>query len=256
MKFGVIIPSRLALRPGGSILEDHGQELWLDGAVASVLGQQGFDPADWEIYVGVDPMAVVPARFYDHVAVVQAQRPGQAAAVNAAADLAVLHADVIALLEDDDRWRPEKTRVQLGHLGDAPFVSCSQRLFDVAGVDTGNVVHYPSPSGWIMTAALWNKLRGFDPSYRWLLDMEWLGRLNALGRRRVHVTSNRIQAGYGLVEVSQRATVATYEEPDFLVARTVNPQGGMMRVQSDVQAEREAGEEEARIRKAFGHMPW
>lgn len=256
MKFGVIIPSRLALRPGGCVLEDHGPELWLDGAVASVLGQRGFNANDWEIYVGVDPLAVVPGRFYDHVTVVQAPRPGQASSVNAAADLAVLHADVLMILEDDDRWRPEKTEVQLGHLGDAAFVSCSQRLFDVSGNDTGNVVHYPSPSGWLMTAALWGLLRGLDSSYRWLLDIEWLGRLNQSRRRRVHVTSNQIQAGYGLVEVSHYAAVATYESPNFLVERTVNPKGGMMMVQSNAEAEREAREEEARIRKAFGYMPW
>jgi len=256
MKFGVIIPSRLALRPAGRVLGEHGPELWLDGAVASVLGQKGFNQNDWKIYVGVDPSVVVPARFYDRVTVVQAARAGQSAAVNAAAELAVLHADVIMLLEDDDRWRPEKTEVQLGHLGDAAFVSCSQSLFDAAGNALGNVIHYPTPSGWLMTAALWSKLRGLDTSYRWLVDMEWLGRLNQLRRRRVHVTSNCIQDGHGLLEVGHYATVATYESPLFLVERTVNPHGGMMAIQQNSAVEREAREEELRIRKTFGYLPW
>lgn len=262
MKFGVIIPSRLAPRPGGRVLVDeHGQgqgtELWLDGAIASVREQVGYNESDWEIYVGVDPKVAVPLRLFDQATFVAGARPGQAAAVNAAAELAMLHADVIAILEDDDRWLPEKTAVQIEHLGDAAFVSCSQRLVREDGASAENaVVHYATPSGWLMTAALWNRTGGFDQSYRWLLDVHWLGKLNQLQRRRVHVTSHHIYPGYGLVEVSQHAAVATYNSSQHLVNRTVNSHGGMMMIQSDPQAESEAREEEARIRKLFGYMPW
>lgn len=261
MKFGVIIPSRLAPRPGGRLLADEygheqGAELWLDRAIASVREQVGYNESDWEIYVGVDPNVAVPMRLFDHATFVPGARPGQAAAVNAAAELAMLHVDVIALLEDDDCWLPEKTAVQISHLGDAAFVSCSQRLVGEDFTPVGAVVHYATPSGWLMTAALWNKVGGFDTSYRWLLDVQWLGRLNQTQRRRVHVTSNHLQPGYGLVEVGYYAAVATYNSPCLLVDRTVNSRGGMVMVQTDPQAEREAREEESRIRKSFGYMPW
>jgi glycosyltransferase involved in cell wall biosynthesis len=245
------------VRPGKHLLADGTQELWIDGAIASVREQIEFSEADWEIFVGVDPNVVVPLRFCDLASFVPASRVGRAAAMNAAAELAMLHADVIAILEDDDRWHPEKTAIQIGHLDSASFVSCSQQLVDCEGRDVpGGVVHYATPSGWLMTAALWNKLGGFDLGYRYLLDMEWLGRLNRLQRRRVHVTSNHIKAGYGLVEVGYYAAVATYNNPEFLVKRLVNPCGSMASVQEDASAAAIAKDEERRIIKAFGAKPW
>lgn len=185
MKFGVVVPSRLAPRPGGLFLREHGPELWLDGALACVRRQSCFDN-NWDTYVGVDPGAHVPLHVYDYAHVVRSSSPGQAAAVNAAANLAASHADVLLFLEDDDLWRPCKTSVQLPYLGDAPFVSCSQRLLSEKGQVAG-ANDYPVPSSWMMTAALWCRLGGFSTSVKWMVDSDWLGRLNVAGVRRLHL---------------------------------------------------------------------
>ena len=85
-------------------------ELWLDGALASVTTQTCYWPSgSGQVFVGVDPRATVPLHVYDHAHVVRARRPGQAAAVNAAADVARQSSDVLLFLEDDDRWLPSKT---------------------------------------------------------------------------------------------------------------------------------------------------
>ena len=258
MKVGVVVPSRLAARPEGRTLPEFGQELWLDGALASVHNQTFYNPLTWESYVGVSPGAVVPGHLYDHATVVRAERAGQAAAVNAAADVAVLSSDVLLFLEDDDRWCAGKAAVQLPMLDAYPFVSCSQRLVDVAGKEVG-VNDYPTPSGWAMRADVWTRVGGFNAGLRWLVDSEWLGRLSDRKIRRAHLVE-----GGGIAEPDRARRVAfaarTSEIVRYvgshLVDRTDNPEGGMSKITRDFEAMREADAEAEGLRRRFGCDPW
>lgn len=255
MKVGVVIPSRLQERPGGLLVEEYGPELWLDGALANVRHQVGYSEASWEIFVGVDPRAIVPLHVYDYAHVVRGEHPGQAGAVNAAARAAATaRSDVLLFLEDDDRWDESKARVQLPLLEDFPFASCSQELVSETGIVVG-VNDYPVPSGWAVKTHVWWQLCGFSEDFRWLVDTEWLGRLSQLKVRRAHVVGRDVahrpsKLGY----VSRFSEVVRSER--LLVSRTVNARGGMARISKDRLVGREADDEAARIRAKFGYDPW
>jgi glycosyltransferase involved in cell wall biosynthesis len=258
MRVGVVIPSRLAPRPGGRILVEFGPELWLDGALASVQSQTLYNPATWEIYVGISPGTPAPLHAYDYAHVIKADRPGQAAAVNAAADVAALSSDVLLFLDDDDRWHAKKAAVQLPMLETHPFVSCSQRLVDVAGNVVG-VNDYPVPSSWAMRADVWSRVGGFNTGLKWMVDSEWLGRLNERKIRRAHLVGARTpgdasvprKVGY----IARCAEIVTHNK-EFLVDRTNNPAGGMATIGWDFVAGQEADAEAEGIRKRFGGDPW
>ena len=260
MKVGVVIPSRLAPRPGGRHVEDFGPELWLDGALASVFGQRGYREADWDVYVGLSPGALCPPHVREHAHVSWADSPGQAAAVNCAADLAALSSDVLLFLEDDDRWHPRKFEIQEPLLGVYPFASCTQRLLDVSGGVLG-VNDYPAPSGWAMRSDVWSRVGGFNCGFRWMVDSEWLARLSHHKIRRAHLVERPAGSAPAAGRARQVARVADRSEvletgADLLVDRTENPEGGMAKICRDFEAMREADEEASRLRDRFGGDPW
>lgn len=240
MQIGVIIPSRLAPRPGGRELREFGPELWLDGALASVVNQQGYNVNDWEIFVAVDPNTTVPIHVYDHATIVRGKSAGRARALNEAADVALLDGcEALAFLDDDDRWHRRKTEIMLPHLARAPFLSCSQRLVSDSvpvsenPLDLG-INDYPAPSGWIVAASLWKRLGGFNVAFKWMLDMEYLERVNEMqvswihfrersllrGRRNDLLVWGKRRAGQ-----SEHAEIVETDVPECLVSKTSNRQG-------------------------------
>ena len=262
MKIGVIIPSRLAPRPGGRELREFGPELWLDGAMASVVNQQGYNIDDWEIFIGVDPNAVVPIHVYDHATIVRGKSAGQASAANEAAEVALLDGcDVLAVLDDDDRWHRRKSEIMLPYLEQASFLSCSQRLvIDSEPVSEKSAVlginDYPTPSGWIMAASLWKRLGGFNPSFKWSPDLELLARVNELEVPRIHFKERGLPRVGKLGLVALHATIVETDVPELLVSRTVNSQGKMATVRRGGAPAAEATAEVAAIREKFGYCSW
>ena len=258
MKFGVVIPSRCAQRPGGRYIEDVGPELWLDGAIASVKAQRGFCERDWDIVVGLSPGQLVPPHIWDHAAVVWAKVPGQAAAVNVAAEVAILDSDVLMILEDDDLWHPDKTVTQLPYLGNSPFVSCSAKIVDEGRTFQVGWSDYPTPSSWMMAANVWRRVGGMDERLKWLVDTEWLGRLGDTKIARTHLLERSVgDSGREVSRFAWRSSeVCRCSCADPLVVRTLNSSGGMATVQGTVEAGREADLEAAEIREKFGCDPW
>ena len=273
MRIGVIIPSRLAPRPGGLKLPEFGPELWLDGALASVVNQKGYNASTWEIFVGVDPGVVVPLHIYDHATIIRGETRGQASAVNAAAKVALLEdCDVLAFLADDDCWHRRKTEIMLKYFDQVPFMSCSQRLADrdkphSEDSATLAITDFPDFSGWMMTAALWSRLggfRGFNTAYRWMADIEWLGRLNQLKTRRVHLKErglrsqgNLFPAGVHSSLVLSTSTIVETDIPECLVSKTLNPQSNRSLVKQGGAPAVEATDEVVKLlQDTFGHLPW
>lgn len=256
MKFGVVIPSRCAPRPGGLELEDFGPELWLDGAIASVKAQRGYCDRDWDIVVGLSPGQLVPPHIWEHAAVVWASAPGQAAAVNAAAAVAILDTDVLLFLEDDDLWQPDKVVTQLPYLNHSPFVSCSQRVLSEDRKHVLGYNDYPVSSGWMMTSNLWRRVGGFAERLRWRVDTEWLGRLNDTKISRTHLLEAADRSAPVSRFVGQSSEVCRCSSPAPLVDRTTNTSGAMARIASDLEAGHEADEEAAEMRRRFGCDPW
>ena len=113
-----------------------------------------------------------------------AREQGQAAAINAA--MAEARGDYLAILEDDDCWRPNFIEHGLRAIGEYDFVSSNQ-LEVPPGGDAGRINDFPTPSGWFMRRDLWREIGGMDISYRYHLDNDWLGRLSDAGKRRLHL---------------------------------------------------------------------
>ena len=257
MRIGVIIPSKLQERPGGLMVDGFGPELWLDRALASVRKQIGYD-SDWEIFVGVDPGVVVPVHIYDYARVVIALHPGRAAAVNAAAAIASLSCDVLLFLDDDDQWLPSKTAIQLSYLKQAPFISCSQRSVSETTWKQVDILDYPYPSSWMVETKAWNRVGGFSTRFKWLPDMDFLGKLHHAGIKRRHLIEvGNVRESNMLVNVSRYAELAPcLRQNEFLVDKTFNSHGITETSKSLLTFREESDDEATAIREKFGFHPW
>lgn len=244
----VIVPSRLAVNP-----TSQDNRLWLDRSLMSVKRQTVFAQHEWEFIVGLDANAPWPPERFSDVKFVRSTGAGQALAVNAAAAHAT--GDVLVYAEDDDFNYPRKLELQLPYLGSYDLVTCNSREID----EYANFIRVNDfPTGWMMKRALWQEIGGFDESSRWHVDTEWLGRVNAAGKKRVHLVSDgRAPAtSQWLAQVQRHSDIAQTGEQEPLVGRLVNPAGGMSKIASDPEAAAQSREEHERMHTRFGEIPW
>ena len=234
--------------------------------------------------VGVDEGAVLPnGVFMTPIQVAWATSRGQSAAVNAAArEVMGYGVEVVAFLEDDDRWHPSKMEMQLARLELAPFQSCSQQIVSEDQQKVFGVNDYPIPSSWVMWSDVWKRIGkgaseasggggrlggpaapeggGFDESVRYLVDSEWLGRLNQAKVPRIHLVENRTKLQdwhFGFSSYTSRhATIVPSGMAEPLVTRTQNTAGGMCTISRDSKAAAIADSEQAMLLAKYGEHPW
>lgn len=247
MKVSVIIPSRLQINS-----RDPDGKLWLNRALEAVLTQSIIDDLEWEIVVGLDPSKSPPTGSFP-VKWVNASMPSQANAVNAAVDAS--SGELLAFLEDDDYWLPDRLEYGLSCLDQCELVTSNQTEV----TDDGAFVRIndcPTPSGWLLRRKTWKSLGPFDATYRFHLDTEYLGRINAAGLRRIHL----VEAGAGrrpwLDHVSRFSQILQTKHAKPLVERTVNPGGGMSLIRRDALAGQQSQKEYQRLAKRYGTIPW
>jgi len=275
MKLSVVCPSRLAVNP-----ESQRGALYIERAIASVRSQTVAQEHAIFVFAGLDDddkdlKLVSP--FDAHIAI---GGHSQATAVNAAAQMAMgAKPDFLAFLEDDDIWHPQKLEYQLAALAQGyGFVSCSQREVTPDGSYV-RVNDFPTMSGWIMPAQTWRDVGPMDESFKWHIDNEWLGRLNAAGKKRLHLAEHaavpqhhELNMGTGeqlivselskarswLAQVGKFSKLAMTDDLlEPLVTRTVNPGGGMARIATDPIANAESFEEHRRMWETNGAViPW
>jgi hypothetical protein len=262
MRLLVIVPSRLERgRDGRPFLAKA-----LDSIAAqTVAAGRGIDV---EISIGVDPGAVLPADLAlpANATVAQATARSQAAALNAAAQK--FDHDLLAILEDDDVWLPGHLERSLGALQDRrlDFVSTTQLQVDEAG-EIASVFDFPTPSGWVMRRAVWQTVGPFDPSYRYHLDNDWLGRLAARGFRRGHLVectapldprwmAVRPWLHHVLTNGGPHSTLLRHDQPTPLVRRMVHAGSGMSAVASDAASHSASRQEYERLAHTYGRVPW
>lgn len=177
----VCLPSRFTQHPGAGWY-------WLERAVDSIRQQTIAKKLPIQICVGIDHGADIPAVFQNQADVifnpVAADAPkNQAAAVNAAAAAAT--GDIIAFLEDDDLYFPQRLENALMLLQKYDFVGGTQQAITPNQVPF-QIHDYANPTTWVMRHEFWRRVGPMDTTYRFHLDAEWLGRLNASGGLRVH----------------------------------------------------------------------
>jgi len=161
---------------------------WLTRAAQSIRTQTIAGKMPIQICVGIDHGAEVPDELKNQPDMVfsnvAADQPkNQAAAVNAAAAAAT--GDIIAFLEDDDIYAPERLESALELLHKYDFIGGTQRLMTPTTI-TSQIHDYANPTTWVMRHEFWKHVGPMDTSFRLHLDAEWLGRLNASGGLRVH----------------------------------------------------------------------
>ncbi|MBK7042381.1 MAG: glycosyltransferase family 2 protein [Rhodanobacteraceae bacterium] len=262
-RISVVIPSRLQGEK-----DDPAAPWFVERAIACVLGQsifqQGFTP---EILIGVDPgMAALglpriglKARLYE------APIRLQAAALNVAC--AHVSGDYVAFLEDDDLWEPRYLERALAQIGRFGFVSSTQLERSIGGVVV-KIIDYATPSSWVMPRATFDRIGGFDESYRWHLDSEWIGRLNEQRIPRLHfveatapieldqIRSVRILLANIIECAGDSITLLRHESPWPLVMRTVHPGSGMAQIQASEAKLAQSQAECQRLQARFGNIPW
>jgi len=261
----VLIPSRLAENP------TRAGEIWLQRALRSIGEQKILSKQKVEIVVGLDHGIDIPAigkpaglkiRF---VNVARDRMRGQAAAINAAGAAAT--GEFIAILEDDDAWHPAFLETAVSALSQCDFVSSSQMLVDQHGIPR-EPMYFPTPSGWLMRRALWREMGGFDETIRYHVDMEWLGRLNQAGKRRVHLVERGFPIDRAFLKQHRKwlahlaegqplpVTLKQHRMMVPLVVRTMSPNSGTEQIRSNSDAARQSKQEIEAFRKRFGTIPW
>jgi glycosyltransferase involved in cell wall biosynthesis len=123
--------------------------------------------------------------------------------------------EFIAFLDSDDLWTPGKTRLQLDWLHehpDAGFVTGLQETFIEPGCEPPEWAYKMAakpasggvPGAWLVRRRTFDRVGGFDPTYRHAEDIDWLTRaaqagvaLESVGevvfRKRVHDTNLTLQ---------------------------------------------------------------
>jgi hypothetical protein len=247
VRVSVIIASRLQCRP-----EAGADCLWLDRAIRSVRRQTASGGVELEVVVGLDPTAVLPARLAGGAVAAPADRPGQAAALNAA--VAAATGEILAFLEDDDYWEAKRLEYGLNWLGRADLVTCNQREVNEDG---GFVAlnDYPTPSGWLMPRVTWEAVGPFAEDFTFV-DSEWLGRVNTTRLRRVHLVEAGNPDRPGLRSVAKSSELASTGERDPLVLRTANPRGVVGTAHSEEVARLRHEGDVKRLVERFGEIPW
>lgn len=146
------------------VLPTHDRPERLAGALESVLGQS-YDRLD---VIVVDDASATPARtVVDAVAgadrrvrVVETASPGGAARARNVA-LGLCRGELVAFLDDDDRWEPDKTEQQVAFLAahpDVGLVSCDHLVVDESS--PGAETWYRGPAAFSAGQVQWMNFPG------------------------------------------------------------------------------------------------
>jgi len=254
----VVIPTLLQpdARPG------HAGALWVESALRSVRAQTIAVDTQWrlEVVVGLDANAPEPdSRLLGthgvEVRWCRADRPGRAAAANAAVQAAA--GTVLAFLDDDDRWDPRWLASATQHVGRFELVSASQQLIDLSDNPVA-IFDFAVPSTWVMCREVWEASGGMDEALWCHADTDFLGRVNAAGRRRLHIVERgaAARASKMLKEVARCSAILEASELKPLVTRSVNPTGITVAIRTNRDAAATSLEIHRILLKRYGCFPY
>jgi glycosyltransferase involved in cell wall biosynthesis len=261
----ILIPSRLASIP--SPVAEKPNRLFVERAVESIRSQTIAGRVNFQIVVGVDAGAATPPELATDFGIIFAESGSrsQAAALNAAAKLA--QGDVVAILEDDDRWEPQFLERAIEALEKVGFTSSTQ--LEVTPNDAViRINDFPTPSGWVMRREVWEAVGGFDERFRWHLDNDFLGRLSEKNVLRHHLIEATAPIDIGAMQQvrpwlvnclklgGRMVRLARHDSPWPLVRRLIHPESGMQRIARDPTLVSESQSEYRAIIQRYGRIPW
>lgn len=264
---GVIVPSRLQRITNGGRTGTYFVERAIDSALAQTAVAEG--RAHLTFIIGIDAHAAIPSHLAERTEIIWAHSDtcSQAGALNAGIDAANGRFDYVAFLEDDDCWDCNYLTWGLNILKESDFVSTTQLEIDEEGKIL-RINDFPTPSGWIMPSAILRRVGRFDPTMRWHLDNEWLGRLSEAGVKRCHLLDAMAPATFAMAEQVRPwiANVVRFGGNNLelqrhtmlapLVIRLVHSRSGMARLAADPVLAEQSRAEYAQLIERYGRIPW
>jgi hypothetical protein len=264
---GVITPSRLQRITVGAQADPYFVDRAITGALAQTAVAEG--RARLTFIIGIDADADIPASLAERGDVLWARSEtrSQAGALNAGIDAAAGRFDYIAFLEDDDWWGPHYLTWGLNALKRFDFVSTTQLEVDENGTIL-RINDFPTPSGWMMPSSTLRRIGRFDPTMRWHLDNEWLGRLGDSGLRRCHLIDALAPATLAMAEQvrpwianvvhfgGKNLELQRHTMPAPLITRLVHSRSGMARIAGDASLQEQSRAEYQHLIERFGRIPW
>ena len=258
-KISIIIPTK----------EIPNQFSLLKKAIDSIASQTISNQFDITILISVDMGCPINVLELGHIGFkiqcIESSGYSQAKALNSAIEVA--DSDFVAFLEDDDQWMPDYLSNAIGLLTDFDFVSSTQLEVNGSG-EIIRIFDFPTPSGWLMPLSTLQVVGGFNESYRYHIDNEWLGRLSESKLRRVHLIestaplaldciaearpmlANVINASLGF------SYLARHTSPYPLVKRLVHENSGMHQIKNNESLLAISHEEWRLLTLRFGKLPW
>lgn len=173
------------------IVPVYNGERFLADALESIFAQQ-LQPS--EVIVvddGSTDNTSRVARSFAGVKYIYQPNQGTGAACNTA--LSRAQWEVIAFLDSDDLWTPDKLRVQVGYLSSHPhagYTLARMRNFLEPGVDKPQWLDERTlredqvcygPGTLVVRREVFDQIGAFDPRYRVTSDFEWLARARVAG---------------------------------------------------------------------------
>lgn len=172
------------------IIPVYNAEPWLAETIESVLGQTR--PPQQVIVVddgSTDQSATVARRYARYIQLEQQPNTGCAHARNRGVALA--QGDLLAFLDADDCWLPEKLALQLAAFAEAPtieavFGQIEQRYTAEIAEQHRVAFHTNVQEGYSLDTLLirrlaFQRIGGFDPTFPLVNGIDWLWRARRLG---------------------------------------------------------------------------
>ena len=261
-----MIPSRLKKSESEDSTSDAAN-LFIDKAIGSIRAQRLNSSLEIQILVGVDEDAEIPERLAldRQIRFFKSASRSQAAALNAAARH--IDSDFVSILEDDDRWHPRFLYFAQQAMAAFDFSSSTQ-LEVTADRNILKINDFPTPSGWFMKAAVFEKVGLFNEDFRWHLDNEWLGRLAETGAKRTHLveatapknlataTYSRPRLAMCLKNGGPSMCLTRHKQFAPIVVRLVHPGSGMSQIRRNAEYRAQSNRENEQLMAKFGRVPW
>jgi len=254
----IIVPSRFGDK----------QEFFLN-RMLKAIEEQLFQPQDMEVIICIDQGAPRPSISSSlNVHLVESDARSQSGALNTGLRQAK-HA-FIGFLEDDDCWH--SSFLQYAHAiftQDASIDMISSNQLEIDEHDVVKRVNdFATPSGWILKRTIVEQVGFFNEDFRWHLDNDYLGRINTLNTKRVHLIEKYAPIEYDVAKQvrpwisnifdfsNKNVQLCRHGESEPLVRRLVHSQSGMAQIATNPEYQAISNREMQKLVDLYGNVPW